>query len=65
MFRSEDMSCFQIYFSKDQAKKLVSEFGYMGFVEFDDLWENELDSQKPYFQQLQEINEQLKRLQVI
>lgn len=52
MFRSEDVSCFQIYFQKEQSKRIVSEFGYLGFVEFDDLWAEELDAQKTFFPQL-------------
>lgn len=65
MFRSEDVVCYHAYFSKEQSEKILSEFGYLGSVEIEDLRIHEMDSQKPYSKQLLELNEDFRQLSVI
>ena len=48
MFRSEDVICYQAYFTKEQTEKICSELGYLGSVEIEDLRTHEMDSVKPY-----------------
>lgn len=62
MFRSEDVSCYQVYFSKEQTEQVCSELGYMGSVEFEDLRPHEMESQKPYTAQLSQVTEDFKKL---
>ena len=65
MFWSENVICYQAYFSKEQTEKLCSELGYLGSVEIEDLRTHEMDSVKPYSKQLLELNEEFKKLQSI
>jgi hypothetical protein len=65
MFRSEDVICYQAYFTKEQTEKICSELGYLGSVEIEDLRPHEMDSAKPYSKQLQELNEEFKKLDSI
>lgn len=62
MWRSESMSQFSLYCSRDYCFDLMCEMGSLSSLQFQDLNEDMLSTERPFFSQLKLVRELISRL---